>query len=245
MISFFRSIAENLPDWGPQLVRASGTTILLTLLGFAAAFALGLCVEFLRSRRSPIAGQFVRGYLLLFRGVPILVVLYLLYFALPGIGITLPAIVAGVLGLGLVYSAYLAEVFRAGLQSVPPGQREAALAAGLTPAQTFRLVMFPQAVRVVLPPLLISLISLLKDSSICALIAVPELTLASRAIMAESFLPLQIFALTGLFYFAIAWPASLGVRALERRLQRGRAPSRPLARPEPTAPGAVALASDK
>ncbi|MDQ0473040.1 amino acid ABC transporter permease [Labrys wisconsinensis] len=245
MTSFFQPILANLHDWGPQLVKASGTTILLTLLGFAAAFALGLAVEFLRTRRSPLVRRLVDGYLLILRGVPILVVLYLLYFALPGIGVTLPALVAGVLGLGLVYSAYLAEVFRAGLQSVPRGQREAALAAGLTPAQTFRLVLFPQAVRAVLPPLLISLVSLLKDSSICALITVPELTLTSRAIMSESFLPLQIFALTGLFYFIIAWPASLAVRALERRLQRGRAPGRRPARPSRMATGAVTLASDK
>lgn len=232
MERFLAIIAENLPDWWPRLVTASGTTLLLTFLGFLAAFILGLGVEFVRTRRSPTLQMIAQSYLMLMRGVPILVVLYLLYFALPGVGLTMPALVAGVLGLGLVYSAYLAEVFRAGLQAVPVGQREAALAAGLTPAQTFRLVMFPQAVRIVLPPLLISMISLLKDSSICALIAVPELTLTSRAIMSESFLPLHIFALTGLFYFAIAWPASLGVRALERRLRDGRKPNvAPSARP--------------
>lgn len=125
------------------------------------------------------------------------------------------------MGLGLVYAAYLAEVFRAGLQAIPPGQREAALAAGLTPSQTFRCILFPQAFRIVLPPLLVNKVSMLKDSSICALISVHEITLASRAIMSETFLPLHVFALAGAFYFAIAWPASLGVRALERHLATG------------------------
>lgn len=227
MSNFLATILENLPDWGPRLLVACRDTLLLTLFGFLAAFFLGLGVEFLRTRRSFALRKIADGYLLLLRSVPILVVLYLLYFALPGIGLTMPAMAAGIAGLGMVYSAYLAEVFRAGFQAIPPGQREAALAAGLTPGQTFRLVLLPQAIRIVLPPLLISLISLLKDSSICALIAVPELTLTSRAIMSESFLPLHVFMLTGLFYFAIAWPASLAVRALERRLNTtGRAAAR-------------------
>lgn len=226
MTGFLSTIIANLPDWGPQLLAASRMTLLLTGCGFIVAFALGIGLEFLRTRRSPLPRRIAGAYLLVLRGVPILVVLYLLYFALPGVGIAMPAVVAGIVGLGMVYAAYLAEVFRAGLQAISPGQREAALAAGLTPAQTFRLILMPQALRVALPPLLINLISLLKDSSICALIAVPELTLTSRAIMSETFLPLHVFALTGLFYFAVAWPASLLVRALEWHLRRDRRPSR-------------------
>jgi polar amino acid transport system permease protein len=153
--------------------------------------------------------------------VPILVILYVLYFALPGAGITLPAQLAGTTGLAFVYAAYLAEVFRSGLNAVPDGQREAALSSGLTPFQTFRIILLPQALRYTLAPLLINLISLLKDSSICALIAVPELTLVSREIMAESFLPLQVFVLTAIFYFSLAWPTSLISRAIERRLAQG------------------------
>ncbi len=121
---------------------------------------------------------------------------------------------------------------------MPAGQREAARALGLTPAQAFRLVILPQALRIVLAPLLISLIALLKDSSICALIAVPELTLTSRAIMSETFLPLHVFAVTGLAYFAVAWPASLLVQALERYLRsdhRSPSPKRPAAAVDPAA----------
>jgi polar amino acid transport system permease protein len=165
-------------------------TLSLTAGGFSLAFLLALVLEYLRSRRFWLPRLFARLYLAIARGVPILVILYVLYFALPGAGITLPAQLAGTTGLAFVYAAYLAEVFRSGLNAVPDGQREAALSSGLTPFQTFRIILLPQALRYTLAPLLINLISLLKDSSICALIAVPELTLVSREIMAESFLPL-------------------------------------------------------
>ncbi|MBZ9742224.1 MULTISPECIES: amino acid ABC transporter permease [unclassified Mesorhizobium] len=222
MIAFFETIASNWPDWWPRLRDAAWVTIYVTVISFILAFVVGLALEFLRTRRSAALRRAAGVYILVLRGVPILVVLYLLYFALPQAGIVLNAIFAGILGLGAVHGAYLAEVFRAGLRTVAPGQREAALAVGLTPLQTFVLILFPQAIRVVLPPLLISLISLLKDSAICALIAVPELTLTARAIMAETFLPMHVFILVGAFYFGIAFPASLFVRSLERRLRQGR-----------------------
>jgi ABC-type amino acid transport system permease subunit len=164
------------------------------------------------------------------RALPILAVLYLIYFGLPGLGVTLSPFTAGTIGLGVVYSTYLAEVLRAGVESLHRGQREAALAGGMTPLLVFRLIILPQAVRVVLPPLLVSVISLLKDSSVCALIAVNELTLSGRVIMSESFLPLHVFVLVGAIYFSIAWPMSLFVRWLEPRLNRGRrsiAPAEP------------------
>ncbi|MDR7145152.1 amino acid ABC transporter permease [Rhizobium sp. BE258] len=215
---FFEPIAENLADWAPRLLSGLRLTLMLTIAGFGAAFVLGLVLEYLRSRRSFAARLLARLYITVARGVPILVILYLIYFALPGAGVTLSAFVAGATGLALVYGAYLAEVFRAGLSAIAPGQREAALASGLTPLQTFRLVLLPQAVRHTISPLLVNLVSLLKDSSICALIAVPELTLASREIMSESFLPLQVFVLTAALYFGLAWPASLMARFIEERL---------------------------
>ncbi|MER9473652.1 amino acid ABC transporter permease [Mesorhizobium sp. M0520] len=223
MLSFYETIAAYWPDWWPRLRDAAWVTIYITAFSFVVAFVVGLILEFLRTRRTAVFRHAASVYVLVLRGVPILVVLYLLYFALPGYGIVISAVAAGVIGLGAVHGAFLAEVFRAGLMSVSSGQREAALAVGLTPFQTFVLILFPQAIRIVLPPLLISLISLLKDSAICALIAVPELTLAARAIMAETFLPMHVFVLVGLFYFGIAFPASLFVRALEKKLTRGQA----------------------
>lgn len=224
---FLQTIYANLADWGPRLLDALWTSLALTVVAFCLAFLIGLIIEYLRTRRSALVRSIAKSYVVLARGVPVLVILYLLYFGLPGAGIILGAFAAGTLGLAIVYGAFLSEVFRAGLAVIAPGQREAALAVGLTPVQAFRLVLLPQAVRHMLAPLLVNLISLLKDSSICALIAVPELTLISRAIMSESFLPLHVFALTAGLYFVIAWSASLAVRAIERGMALEKGQSKP------------------
>lgn len=216
---FFDTILANIGDWLPRMLTGLRTTLVLTVGAFCLAIILALLLEYLRSRRLGAARLVARLYIALARGVPILVILYLIYFALPGAGVTLPAQLSAVIGFGLVYAAYLAEVFRAGLDAVPAGQREAALASGLTPVQAFRLILLPQAVRHTIAPLVINLVSLLKDSSIAALIAVPELTLVSREIMSESFLPLQVFTLTAMLYFCLAWPASIAARAIEWRMR--------------------------
>jgi His/Glu/Gln/Arg/opine family amino acid ABC transporter permease subunit len=222
MIDFFLTIADRLPDWMTRLWPALGQTILITLASFVLASAMAVLLEIIRSSRMPALRKAVAGYVDVLRSVPILAILYLLYFGLPGIGIYLSAFVAGTIGLGLVYSVYIAEILRAGVQSLHKGQREAALAVGLSPLQTFRFVVLPQALRAVTPPMLLTFISLLKDSSICALITVNELMLASKVIMSDSFLPLHVFVVVGLIYFAIAWPMSLFVRWLEPRLNVGR-----------------------
>jgi polar amino acid transport system permease protein len=222
MIAFFQAILDHLPHWWARLLPAAGQTMLITAASFGVALLLAVVIEFGRTSRIGAVHGIIGGYVEIVRALPILAVLYVLYFGLPGIGVILSPFAAGTLGLGLVYSAYLAEVLRAGVASLHRGQREAALATGLPPGLVFRLIVLPQAVRVVLPPLLVTLISLLKDSSICALIAVNELTLSGRVIMSESFLPLHVFIVVGAIYFSIAWPMSLFVRWLEPRLHRGR-----------------------
>ena len=222
MIDFFRTLIEHIPLWAPRLIPATGVTILITTSSFALALVLALALELLRSLKIRVIDRLIGGYVEVIRALPILAVLYLIYFGLPGVGILLSPFAAATIGLGVVYSTYLAEVLRAGVDALHRGQREAALAVGMTPLALFRLIILPQAVRVMLPPLLVSLISLLKDSSICALIAVSELTLIGRVMMSQYFLPLHVFVLIGAIYFSIAWPMSLFVRWLEPRLNRGR-----------------------
>jgi His/Glu/Gln/Arg/opine family amino acid ABC transporter permease subunit len=222
MIEFVLTILDHLPGWMERLLPALGQTLLLTLASFLVASIMAILLEILRSSKSPALRKAVAAYVDVLRSVPILAILYLLYFGLPGVGIYLSAFAAGVIGLGLVYSVYIAEILRAGVHSLHRGQREAALAAGLSPLQTFRFIVLPQALRAVTPPMLLTLISLLKDTSICALITVNELMLTSKVIMSESFLPLHVFIVVGLVYFAIAWPMSLFVHWLEPRLNRGR-----------------------
>lgn len=135
---------------------------------------------------------------------------------------TLSGFWAGAIGLGLQGAAYVAEILRGGLDALHRGQREAAIAIGLTPLKAFTAVILPQVFRVILPPLLNAYVSILKDSSLCALIATDELMLAARAIASESFLPMHVFLLVGLFYFVIAFPLSMLSRVLEKHISRGR-----------------------
>jgi His/Glu/Gln/Arg/opine family amino acid ABC transporter permease subunit len=220
MIDFLGTLLANAPDWLDRLRPALFMTLAVTAASFVGATVLGIWLELARQSRSRVARWATRGFIDFVRCVPILTILYLLYFGLPGVGITLSSFVAGAVGLALVYSTYIAEVLRGGVSAIHRGQREAAIAAGFTPLMTFRYIVLPQALRVMAAPLLVTFISLLKDSSICALIAVNELMLTSKVIMSETFMPLHVFVLVGAIYFAIAWPMSLLARWIERHLAR-------------------------
>lgn len=222
---FLGAYIEYGGQWLPRFADAVGMTLALAALGFGLALLGGaLLTAALRTQHpaSALLAVPAHAFVQLMRTVPLLALLLLLYFGLPSLGLTLTGFWAGVLGLGLHGAAYTAEIFRAGLNAIHPGQREAALAVGMTPTCAFASVTLPQALRIMLPPLLNTFVSLLKDSSLCALIATDELMLAARAMSSEYFLPLHIFLLVGLFYFAIAFPLSLLSRGIERRLGRGR-----------------------
>lgn len=222
MNEFFSVFQQYGPEWFPRLLDAAKMTAKLSVVGFALA-VVGGGVLVAMQRSGWYALRVVAQVFIQFvRTLPLLALLLTLYFALPPLGLTMSAFSAGVLGLGLHGSAYVAEILRGGLQSVHRGQREAALSVGLLPHQVFVQVVFPQALRVMLPALVNTFVALLKDSSLCALIATDELMLAARAMSSEYFLPLHIFLLVGMFYFAIAFPLSMVSRLLERRLARGR-----------------------
>lgn len=214
MTGFFQPFGEYGAEWLPLLLDAMRMTALLSVCAFALSLLLGLILALCRSSRSPMLRRIAVLYVTVARGVPLLALLFLIYFGLPGIGITFDAFTAGIIGLAMAFAAQVAELFRAGLAAIPAGQREAALAVGMTPAQGFVSIILPQVVRVILSPLVVTFVSLLKDSSLTSLITVNELMLAGRAMSTEYFLPLQIFLLVGLCYFLIAWPFSL----LSRRL---------------------------
>jgi His/Glu/Gln/Arg/opine family amino acid ABC transporter permease subunit len=214
MTGFFAPYGDYGAEWLALLLKAMINTALLSVSAFAVALVLGLLLSL--CQKSPFAAlrHFAALYVTMVRGVPLLAVLFLLYFGLPGIGIVFDAFGAAVAGLALCFAAQIAELFRAGLKALPAGQSEAALAAGLTPVQTFLLIILPQVVRIILAPMIVTFVSLLKDSSLASLITVNELVLTGRAMATEYFLPLQIYVAVGLCYFAIAWPFS----ALARRL---------------------------
>ncbi|MGB3815137.1 MAG: amino acid ABC transporter permease [Shinella sp.] len=209
MIDFLQPYADYAGDWLPPLLEAMGKTAMLSVAAFALSLVLGLLLVLCRSSRWRVVERGVALYVATVRGVPLLAILFLLYFGLPGIGITFDAFTAAIIGLALAFAAQVAELFRAGLMAIPPGQREAALAVGFTPYQSFTLIVLPQVVRISIAPLIVTFVSLLKDSSLASLITVDELVLTGRAMATEYFLPLQIYLAVGVCYFLIAWPFSL------------------------------------
>lgn len=210
-------LAESMP----QLLRAALDTLQMTGLAFLLAALLGLPLAL--ARMTPgLPGRLALGYIEVMRGVPQLAILFLIYFGLVPLGVALHAFTAAVIGLGLSGSAYLAEVYRAGLDSVDPGQREAAQMIGMPRTQVLRRVVLPQAWPAVLPPMGNYLVALLKDTSIASIISAPELMLRARDLSSEYFLPMHYYLLAGLMYLVMAWPLMQGVRVLERRLSRGR-----------------------
>jgi len=218
---FLAVYSENWHDWGPQIYEAIWVTIELTVASFALALFLGLVLAI--GKLSPIkpVRYFCTAYIEVARGVPALAILFLLYFGLVPLGIVFDAFTAGAIGLGMSAAAYIAEVFRAGIQAIHKGQREAALAVGMTPAMTFRHIILPQAVRIILPPMLNMLILLLKDTSICSLISTEELMLRAKDLAMMSFQPMHLFLLAGVIYFLLAWPLSVLTRRVEVRMRRG------------------------
>jgi len=220
--AFLQVYIDNWPNWGPQIYAAIWVTIKLTVASFALAIVLGLLLAL--GKMSPVRPlrALCTAYVEVARGIPVLAILFLLYFGLVPLGIVFDAFTAGVIGLGMGSAGYIAEVFRAGIQAIHKGQREAALAVGMTPMMTFRHIILPQAIRIILPPLLNMLIILLKDTSICSLISTEELTLRAKDLAMMSFLPMHLFLLAGVIYFFLAWPLSIATRRVEKLMQRGR-----------------------
>jgi polar amino acid transport system substrate-binding protein len=201
------------------LTRGAGMTLLLSVTAMALAVAgglvLALCVLY---GPLPLRGL-ARVYIEVIRGTPLLIQLYLIYYGLPRIGISLPPFTAAVLGLGLNYAAYEAENYRAGVQSVPMGQMEAALSLGLSRGQALRYIILPQALRLTIPPVTNDFVSLLKDSSIVSVITMVELTKVFGELAMINFDFMGVGLLTALVYFVIGLPFVRLARHIEHRLK--------------------------
>jgi His/Glu/Gln/Arg/opine family amino acid ABC transporter permease subunit len=211
------SLLSLIAEWMPQLLEAALATLQIMSLSFLLATTLGLPLALARLSRR---GRLARYYIEVVRGMPSLTLLFLIYFGLPAVGIALHAFQAAVLGLGIHGAAYLAEVYRAGIQAIHPGQREAAQMIGMRERQVLRHVVLPQALRVVLPPMGNYAIALLKDTSVASLISAPELMLRARDLSSEYFMPMQIYLVVGAMYLCMAYPLSCLVRLLGRHYAR-------------------------
>jgi polar amino acid transport system substrate-binding protein len=201
----------------PLLLQGALMTLLLSFIAMALAVLLGfgLCLGKLYGK--PFVKIFCFGFIEIIRGTPLLIQLYLLYYGLPNLGIQLNAFVAAILGMGINYAAYEAEIYRAGLLSIPKGQFEAAKSLGLTHAQTLRHVIVPQAIKIILPPSTNDFIALFKDTSLVSIITVFELTRAYNLSATTTYRFLELGLLTALLYFLMSFPLSLWSRKMEKQ----------------------------
>jgi polar amino acid transport system permease protein len=208
----------------PALLYAARITVFATALGFAIALVGGLVLALARMAPSAPIRWPVGWFIEFVRSTPLLVQIYFVFFALPNIGIVLPALTCGVLVLGVHYSTYVAEVYRAGLESVPAGQWEAAAAVNLGPYRTFRDIILPQAIPPVVPALGNYLIVMFKETPLLAAIAVVEMLQRAKIIGSETFRYTEPITIVGLIFLALSLLSAVGIRRLERRLRRGWSP---------------------
>lgn len=201
----------------PDLLRGLGVTVEATLLGYAVALVLGLVWAILRRSPSRILNQTVRWVVEFIRSTPLLVQLFFLFFALPSLGLTFSALVTGVIGLGVHYSSYTSEVYRAGIADVPTGQWEAATALNLPRRRVWFGVVLPQAVRKVIPTLGNYLIAMFKDSPLLLAITVPEMLHTAYDVGAKSLRFLEPMTIVGVLFVIVSVLSSLLLRRLEFR----------------------------
>jgi polar amino acid transport system permease protein len=211
---------DDLKEFFPLLLRGLGTTVAITVCALILSVALGFVWAWMGISQVAVLRWISRMVINTVRGIPIIVQLFYVYFVLPEWGITLNAFAAGVAALGLAYSVYQAENFRAGFQSVDHSLIEAAHSLGMPEGLILRRVLLPLAVRVILPPFGNTSIMLLKDSSIASTITVTELTRAGQLLAISTFKNMEVYTLVAALYLAMSLPLSFLTRGLERRFAR-------------------------
>jgi len=212
-------------DWNyawqilPELLRASLNTVGITLIGFLIAIVLGLFLAIGRRSRLAWLSWPVTGVIEFIRSTPLLIQVYFLYYVLPNYGVSLSAMQVGILGIGLHYACYIAEVYRSGLDAVPRAQWEAVTALNIAPYSAYRNIILPQALRPILPPLGNYLVAMLKDTPVLSAITVVEIMQQAKNIGSENFRYLEPITMVGLFFLVLSIALAYLVRRLETRLE--------------------------
>ena len=217
--------------YGGLLLRAMGQTLLLALCGLFFACILGLIFDLLSVLKNRVCNIISTIFVDVIRGVPMIVLAYMIYFGIPqfvngfmpaGAKFTLTALQAGTIALALNCGAYMAEIIRAGIQSVDPGQMEAARSLGLPYWRAMARVVLPQAIRTMIPSIINQFIITLKDTSILSVIGFPELVNTAKNVVANTMSSFQVWAIVGVMYLIVITLLSRLAKQLERRLNRGR-----------------------
>lgn len=206
----------------PILLHGAIITIELTVFAVAFGIVIGLLMSLLRlSKFKPL--RFIAAtYVDFFRGTPLLAQIYIIYFGLPAIlGFPLNTWVSGVIALSLNSGAYIAEIFRAGIQSIDKGQIEASRSLGMSYGQAMKLVILPQAFKRIIPPLGNEFIAMLKDSSLVSVISLQELMLTGRTIVGATYRPFEVYITIALIYLIMTFSISRLISYMERRLKTG------------------------
>lgn len=212
----WQTLAESIPYLLYGTIYTAALAAAVLVVGTIAGIAVGL----LRFVPSPAVRTGVAWAVEFIRAVPLLLLLFFIFFGMPAIGIEVPTFPAAILAMSLWMMANTAEVVRGGIQSIPPGQWEAARSTGLSGVQSMRYVIFPQAIRRMLPPYIGLCTILIKDTSLAAIIGVFELTHAAQQTIARTYLALEIYLIAAVIYFCLCYPLSVLARRTEARLRR-------------------------
>ncbi len=213
MQGFFQQLLEL----GGPLLLGAGTTIGITLASLVVAIVLGLALALIRIMGVGPLNWIINTYVEVFRNTPVLAQIFIIYFSLPYLGINIDPFPAAVIGLRRKGGAILSEVFRAGLNAIHHGQREAALAVGMTPWMNLRHIILPQTWRITLPPLGNYAIALLKDTAVVSAIAAPEIMFWARNLVTSTFETTFVYILAALLYFCLSFPLARLVEHFERK----------------------------
>jgi polar amino acid transport system permease protein len=208
-------------EWGPFIIGGAGLTVLISLVSIGFATLLALVGALGRLSTNPYLNGLASLYVSLARGTPLIVQLFFVYLALPQVGIVLPAIPAGIIALSFNYGAYMTEIFRAGIEAVARGQREAAEALGMPEPLVMRRIVLPQAIRIVIPAIGNEFIAMIKDSSLVSFLAVEELLFRARLVGQQNFRSLEALIIAATIYWILTILFSHFQQRLERRMARG------------------------
>lgn len=209
-------MVERFPYFMGVLLNGAKMTITVAAGALLLALVIGLVIALLRMSRSRVLRFAAYIYIEFLRGTPALAQLFVIYFGLPDIGIELKPVPAAIIGLGVNGSAYLAEIYRAGITAIHRGQIEAALSLGMTPLRAMQHIILPQALRIMLPPITSFSILLLKDTALVSVVAAPEIMFYARNLVTETFQSMHVYLLAAVIYLSMTVPLSRLVAYLER-----------------------------
>jgi len=207
---------QQLVDSFPFFLRGLGMTVLVSLLSLAGGTVIGFLIGIVRSSQVKFLRYIFSVYVDFMRGTPFLVQIFIVFFILPEFGIQLEAFTAAILSLTIYAGAYICEIVASGIEAVPTGQREAALAFGLTRFQQLRFIILPQAMRTILPPLVGQYVLLIKDSSVVSVIGVTDVTRVGWLTVQRVPEGLMVFGLVGILYFVVCYPLIKIANKLEK-----------------------------